>query len=106
MQNDIGGLFKQAQAVQQNLEKARAELLATEVTGEAGAGMVKVTMNGRHDCRSVHIDPQLLTDKDMLEDLLAAAINDAALKIETLSKEKMGNLAAGLNLPGGFKLPF
>jgi len=107
MKNQLAGLMKQAQAMQDNMKKLQEELAALEVEGQAGAGLVKVVMTGRHDVKRVTIDPTLLKeDKDMLEDLVAAAVNDAARKIEAASQEKMAGVAGGLPLPPGFKLPF
>src|SRR6187431_1334412 len=101
------GLMKQAQAMQDNLKKAQEELALIEVSGEAGAGLVKVVMTCKHDVKRVTIDPSLLgEDKDMLEDLLAAAINDAVRRVETTTQEKMAGLTTGLPMPSGFKLPF
>jgi hypothetical protein len=103
----LAGLMKQAQAMQDNLKKAQEELASVEVTGESGAGMVKVLMTCKHDVRRVTIDPSLLAeDKDMLEDLVAAAFNDAVRRAEALSAEKMGKLTAGMPLPPGMKFPF
>ena len=104
----LAGLMKQAQAMQDNLKKAQDELAFIEVTAESGNGMVKVTMTCKHDVKRVEIDPSLLgEDKDMLEDLVAAAFNAAVRKAEDLSQEKMGKLTAGMpGLPGGMKLPF
>jgi DNA-binding YbaB/EbfC family protein len=104
----LAGLMKQAQAMQDNLKKAQEELASVEVTGESGAGMVKVLMTCKHDVRRVTIDPSLLAeDKDMLEDLVAAAFNAAVRKAEETSNEKMGKLTAGMpGLPGGMKFPF
>ena len=104
----LAGLMKQAQAMQDNLKKAQDELAFVEVTAEAGAGLVKVTMTCKHDVRRVAIDPSLLgDDKDMLEDLVAAAFNDAVRKAEETSEQKMGKLTAGMpGLPPGMKLPF
>ncbi len=104
----LAGLMKQAQAMQDNLKKAQEELAHIEVTGESGSGMVKVTMTCKHEARRVSIDPSLMgDDKDMLEDLIVAALNDAHRKAETLSEEKMGRLTAGMpGLPGGMKFPF
>ncbi|MCS3902376.1 DNA-binding YbaB/EbfC family protein [Methylohalomonas lacus] len=100
-------MMKQAQQMQEQMQKAQEELVNVEVTGEAGAGMVKVTMTGKHDVKRVEIDPSLMTDdKDMLEDLLAAAMNDANRRVETASQEKMSELTAGMGLPDGFKMPF
>ena len=107
MKGGIGDIMKQAQQVQENLQKTQSEIANTEVTGEAGAGMVKVVMTGRHDVRRVDIDPVLFKDdKDMLEDLVAAAVNDANRKVEKMSQELMSSIAAGLELPPGMKLPF
>ena len=104
----LAGLMKQAQNMQDNMKKAQEELGNIEVTGESGAGLVKVTMTCKHDVRRVQIDPSLLAnDKDMLEDLVAAAFNAALKKAEDTSSEKMGKITAGMpGLPGGMKLPF
>ena len=104
----LAGLMKQAQAMQDNMKKAQDELGNIEVTGESGAGLVKVTMTCKHDVKRVTIDPSLLTDdKDMLEDLVAAAFNAAVRKAEDTSAEKMGRISAGMpSLPGGMKFPF
>lgn len=102
----LGGLMKQAQMMQDNMKKAQEQLALTEVEGQAGAGMVKVVMTCAHEVRRVTIDPSVLDDKEMLEDLVAAAMNDAVRRGEELSKEKMAGFTAGLNLPPGFKLPF
>jgi DNA-binding YbaB/EbfC family protein len=107
MKNQLAGLMKQAQQMQDNMKKAQEELERIEVEGQSGAGMVKVVMTCRHDVKRVTLDPSLLTeDKDMLEDLLAAAINDAVRRVETTTQEKMSGLTGGLPLPPGFKLPF
>ncbi len=108
MKGGLGNLMKQAQAMQANLQKAQEELAKMEVTGEAGGGLVKVVMTGRHDVKRVTIDDSLMGDgdKEMLEDLIAAAVNDAVRTIEKKSKEAMSGLTAGMNLPGGLKLPF
>ena len=107
MKGGFGDIMKQAQAMQENLQKAQEEIANLEVDGEAGAGLVKVVMNGRHELKRVQIDPSLFNeDKDMLEDLVAAAVNDAVRRLEKVSKEKMSGLTAGLNLPAGMKLPF
>ena len=107
MKGGIGQLMKQAKAMQANMEKAQAELAETEVTGESGAGLVRVTMTGRHEVRGIAIDDSLLgEDREMLEDLVAAAFNDARRKVEALSKEMMSGLAGGMGLPPGMKLPF
>src|SRR6187431_2059554 len=107
MKNQLAGLMKQAQQMQENMQKAQEELARIEVEGQSGAGMVKVVMTCRHDVKRVSIDPSLLgEDKDMLEDLLAAAINDAVRRVETTTQEKMAGLTTGLPMPSGFKLPF
>ena len=107
MKNQLAGLMKQAQAMQDNLKKAQEELARTEVEGQSGAGLVKVTMTCRHDVKRVSIDPSLLgEDKDMLEDLVMAAMNDAVAKAEAATQAKLGGLTAGLNLPPGMGLPF
>ena len=107
MKNQLAGLMKQAQQMQDNMRKAQEELALTEVEGQAGAGLVKVTMTCRHDVKRVAIDPSLLgEDRDMLEDLVAAAVNDAVRRVETTTQEKMAGLTAGLPMPPGFKLPF
>jgi DNA-binding YbaB/EbfC family protein len=99
--------MKQAQAMQDNMKKAQEEIAKLEIEGQAGAGMVKVVMTGRHDVKRVTIDPALLgEDKDMLEDLVAAAMNDAVRKVEAAAQEKMAGLTSGLPMPPGFKLPF
>lgn len=102
----IGALMKQAQQMQENMRKAQEQLAQTEVEGQAGAGMVKVVMTCSHDVRRVTIDPSVMDDREMLEDLVAAAMNDAAKRVEETSKEKMSGFTAGLNLPPGVKLPF
>jgi len=103
----IGNLMKQAQQMQENMQKLQVKLAEMEVEGESGAGLVKVTMTGKHDVKRVSIDPSLLADdKDMLEDLIAAAVNDAVRKIDSVTQEKMSSATAGLPLPPGFKLPF
>ncbi len=104
----LAGLMKQAQAMQENLKKAQDELAFIEVTGEAGSGLVKILMTCKHEVKRVSIAPSLMTDdKDMLEDLIAAAFNDAARKAEEASEAKMGKLTGGMpGLPGGLKLPF
>ncbi|MEM7762739.1 MAG: YbaB/EbfC family nucleoid-associated protein [Pseudomonadota bacterium] len=107
MKGGIGQLMKQAKAMQENMAKAQQELAATEVTGEAGAGLVSVTMTCKHEVRSIRIDDSLISeDRDMLEDLLAAGFNDALRRAEEKSAEKMQGMAGGLDLPAGFKLPF
>ena len=103
----MGNLMKQAQKMQEEMQKAQEELANAEVQGESGAGMVKVVMNGRHDVKNVSIDPSLLEeDKELLEDLLAAAVNDAVRKVESQSQERMSNLTSGMGFPPGFKSPF
>lgn len=107
MKGGLGNLMKQAQQMQANLQKAQEELANMEVTGQSGGGLVSVVMTGRHEVRRVNIDSSLLQeDKDMLEDLLAAAVNDAVHKVEKTSQERLSSLTAGLPLPPGMKLPF
>ena len=107
MKGGLGNLMKQAQEIQENLKKAQDEISLMEVTGESGAGMVKVTMNGRHAVKRVEIDNTLINDdKEMLEDLIAAAINDANKRVEKTTQDKMSSITAGLNLPAGLKMPF
>jgi DNA-binding YbaB/EbfC family protein len=107
MKGQLAGLMKQAQAMQDNMKKAQDELAAIEVVGESGAGLVKVTMTCKHDVKLVVIDPSLLAeDKDMLEDLVAAAFNDAIRRAEQVSTEKMGKITAGMPMPPGMKFPF
>lgn len=107
MINGLGDLMKQAQAMQEKMQKMQEEMANAEVQGESGAGLVKVVMTGRHDVRQVTIDPSLLTeDKELLEDLLAAAVNDAVRKVEEKNKANMGDLTAGIPMPPGFKMPF
>ena len=107
MKGQLAGLLKQAQAMQDNMKKMQDQLATIEVEGQAGAGMVKVIMTCKNDVKRVTIDPSLLgEDKDMLEDLVAAAFNDAVRKAEATSNEKMSGMTAGLPLPPGFKLPF
>jgi nucleoid-associated protein EbfC len=107
MKGGIGNLVKQAQKVQEDMQRLQDEIAVTELTGEAGGGMVKVIMNGRHDIRKVSIDPLLMNEeRAMLEDLVAAAVNDANRRIESMSKEKMASVTAGIELPPGMKLPF
>ena len=107
MKGGLGNIMKQAQAMQENLRKAQEELAHIEVNGSAAGGLVKVVMTCRHDVKRVTIDPSLLSeDKDMLEDLLAAAVNDAVRRVETTTQEKMSGLTMGMPMPPGFKLPF
>ena len=102
----MGNIMKQAQEMQERMQKMQEELANVEVNGESGAGLVKVTMTGRHDVKRVQIDDSLLgEDKEVLEDLLAAAVNDAVRRVEQTNQDKMGGLAAGINLPPGFKFP-
>jgi DNA-binding YbaB/EbfC family protein len=105
--NGMGDLMKKAQEMQENMQKAQAEIANTEVVGESGAGLVKITLLGNHNVRKVEIDPELLADdKEMLEDLIAAAMNDAVRRVEEVNKTKMGGLTGGMELPPGFKMPF
>jgi DNA-binding YbaB/EbfC family protein len=107
MAGNMGNFMKQAQALQANMQKAQAEIAAMEITGEAGGGMVKVTMNGRHEVKRVQIEPSVIgDDREMLEDLIAAAINDAVHRVEAATAQKMSGLMGGLALPPGMKLPF
>jgi len=107
MKGGLGNLMKQAQKIQADMAKAQEELARAEVTGESGGGLVKVTMTGRHEVRRVEIDDSLMgDDKEMLEDLIAAACNDAVHRIEEMTREQMSGLTAGLPLPPGMKLPF
>ncbi|MDB5902555.1 MAG: YbaB/EbfC family nucleoid-associated protein [Betaproteobacteria bacterium] len=107
MKNQLAGLMKQAQQMQENMKKVQEQLATTEVEGQSGAGMVKIVMTCRHDVKRVTIDESLLKDdKEMLEDLIAAAVNDAVRRVETTSQEKMANVTAGMPLPPGFKMPF
>ena len=108
MKNQLAGLMKQAQAMQDNMKKAQEQLAQIEVEGQSGAGLVKVVMTCKNDVKRVSIDPSLLgDDRDMLEDLVAAAFNDAVRKAEATSQEKLGKITAGMpGLPPGMKLPF
>lgn len=107
MKGAIGDLMKQAQRMQEDVQRVQEEIAASEVTGEAGGGMVKVTLDGRYGARKVSIDPALLSeDQGMLEDLIAAAMNDAVRRVGTLTQEKMSGVTAGMELPPGFKMPF
>jgi len=106
MKGGIGGLMKQAQQMQENMKKMQDQLATVEVEGQSGAGMVKVVMTCKHDVRRVSIDPSVMDDREMLEDLLAAAVNDAVRRVEATTAEKMAGFTTGLNLPPGFKLPF
>jgi DNA-binding YbaB/EbfC family protein len=107
MKNGLGGMLKQAQKLQEEMKKSQERLANEECIGESGAGLVKVTMNGRHEVKRVEIDPSLMADdKEMLEDLIAAACNDAARRVGEKAQESMAELTAGLPLPPGMKLPF
>ena len=106
MRGNIAQLMQQAQKMQENLQKAQEELAKLEVTGSAGGGMVSVTLTGTKECRKVRIDPSVLSDPEMVEDLVAAAFNDASNKVDAESKAKMGAASAGMQLPPGMKLPF
>ena len=107
MKGALGDMMKKAQEMQENLQKAQRDMATREVTGEAGGGMVSVVMRGTHEVSRVNIDPSLAgEDLEMLEDLVAAAINDAVHKVEKMNQEAMQEMTAGLNLPPGFKLPF
>lgn len=107
MMDNMGELMKKAQKMQENMQKAQEEIARAEVTGESGAGLVKVVMNGRHDVRKVEIDPSLMSEeKDILEDLLAAAVNDAVRRVDANQKEKMSGMMSGMGIPPGFKMPF
>jgi len=102
----IANLMKQAQKMQENMQKAQEELANLEVEGQSGAGAVKITMTCKHDVKRVTIDPSVMDDKEMLEDLIAAALNDANRRAESTSQERLGALTAGMSLPPGMKLPF
>jgi nucleoid-associated protein EbfC len=107
MKGGLGNLMKQAQEMQAKMQQAQAELENMEVTGESGAGLVKIVMTGKHDVKRVSIDDSLMTeDKEMLEDLIAAAMNDGARKVEQANKDNMADMTSGMKLPPGFKMPF
>jgi DNA-binding YbaB/EbfC family protein len=107
MKGGMGNLMKQAQKMQEEMQKAQEEIARAEVKGESGAGLVRITMNGRHDVKAVEIDPSLLEeDKEILEDLIAAAVNDAVRKVEQNTQEKMAKITSGMGMPPGFKMPF
>jgi DNA-binding YbaB/EbfC family protein len=107
MKGQLSGLMKQAQQMQENMKKMQEQLASTEVEGQSGAGLVKVLMTCRHDVKRITIDESLLKDdKEMLEDLIAAAVNDAVRRVESTVQEKMAGVTAGLPLPPGFKMPF
>lgn len=104
---NMGNVMKQAQMLQERMQKVQEEIAAMECTGEAGAGLVKVTLNGKHEARKLEIDPSLFNeDKEMCEDLIVAAINDANRRIEEQSQEKLNSVTAGIPIPPGMKLPF
>lgn len=102
----LGNLMKQAQEMQKNMQAAQEEIAKMEVAGEAGGGLVKVTMTGKHELVKVEIDDSMMDDKEMLEDLFAAAVNSAVRKVEETTQEKMGGLTAGMDMPPGMKMPF
>lgn len=102
----LGNLMKQAQEMQKNMEKAQAEIAQLEITGESGGGLVKVTMTGKHELKAVEIDDSVMDDKEMLEDLIVAAVNSAVVRVEETTQDKMSGLTQGMNLPGGMKFPF
>ena len=103
----MGNMMKQAQQMQERMQKAQEELQSIEVVGESGAGMVKVTMTCNHNVRRIEIDPSLMDDdKEMIEDLVAAAVNDAVRRVQTTSQEKMSSVTGGMQMPPGFKMPF
>lgn len=106
MRGNIAQLMQQAQKMQENMQRVQDELASAEVTGSAGGGMVTVTLSGKMDCRKVRVDPSVLTDPEMAEDLIAAAFNDAVAKANAISQEKMGAATAGMPMPPGLKLPF
>ena len=106
MKGNIAQLMQQAQKMQEDMQRAQEEVAALEVVGNAGGGMVSVTLGGRMECRKVRIDPSVLADPEMAEDLVAAAFNDAVRRVEATTQEKMGGLATGMPMPPGFKLPF
>lgn len=107
MKGALGELMKQAQKMQENMQKAQEELSSTEVHGESGAGLVKVTLNGRFEVLAVALEPSLLTeDKKVIEELIASAFSDALKKVESINKESLSGLTGGIELPAGFKMPF
>lgn len=104
---NFGNMMKQAEALQRNMQKAQEEIARMEVTGESGGGMVKVTMTGKHEVKRVQIEPAVMgDDREMLEDLVAAAINDAVRRVESETQQRMAGMMSGLRLPPGFKMPF
>jgi DNA-binding YbaB/EbfC family protein len=107
MKNPLAGLMQQAQKMQENLKQVQDEIAEAQIQGESGAGLVRITMNGKRQVQKIVIDDSLLNeDRDMLEDLIAAAFNDAINKVSALKQEKMAGLTGGIDLPAGFKLPF
>lgn len=107
MKGGMGNLMKQAQKMQENMQKAQEEVANMVVTGESGAGLVKVEMNGRHDVKRINLDESLMEeDKEILEDLVAAAVNDAVRKVESTTQEKMASVTGGMQMPPGFNMPF
>lgn len=106
LKGGLGGLMKQAQAMQDNMKKAQEQLAQVEVEGQSGAGMVKIVMACNNEVRRISIDPSVMDDREMLEDLIAAAFNDAMRRVEAVSQEKMSGFTAGMKLPPGFKMPF
>jgi len=106
LKGGLGGLMKQAQAMQDNMKKAQEQLAQVEVEGQSGAGMVKIVMTCSNEIRRISIDPSVMDDREMLEDLIAAAFNDAMRRVEAVSQEKMSGFTAGMKLPPGFKMPF
>lgn len=107
MKGGMGNLMKQAQKMQEEMQKAQEEIARAEVNGESGAGLVRITMNGRHDVKAVQIDESLMEEeKEILEDLIAAAVNDAVRKVEQNTQEKMSKVTSGMGMPPGFQMPF
>jgi len=107
MKGGMGNLMKQAQKMQEEMQKAQEEIARAEVSGESGAGLVRITMNGRHDVKAVQIDESLMEEeKEILEDLIAAAVNDAVRKVEQNTQDKMAKVTSGMGMPPGFKMPF
>ena len=106
MKGNLAGLMQQAQKMQQEMQKAQEELARLEVTGEAAGGLVRVTMTGKHAVRRLEIDPSLLDDREMLEDIVTAAVNDAVNRIASTTQDRMSDMTAGIPLPPGMKLPF
>ena len=106
MKGGLGNLMKQAQKMQENMQKMQEEVANMEVEGQSGGGLVKVVMTGRHDIKRVNIDDGAMEDKEMLEDLIAAAVNDAVRQVEQTTQEKYSGMTDGMNLPAGFKMPF